>query len=174
MKNKTLRVLKWRSYRWLREISILIREFFTPREVRLMMDGYKEEEGYEDYPIDLCRPKMISENTLKKILKTESTDNKKKKSTDNNKKESLDHKMKKMNKAVAFIAKQVGDMRDVGFQVGYDFYAAGDANRKVLSVDAGVFNGSNLDNQKTAWFSGPSYLYFVGFRYLFREKRLAH
>lgn len=55
----------------------------------------------------------------------------------------------------SFIAKQVGDMRDVGFQAGYDFQNA--AGRKVLSVDAGIFNGSNLDNQKTAWFSSPGY-----------------
>ncbi len=250
MENKTLRMLKWRSYRWMREVSMLIRDFFTPREVRMMMDGYKEEKGYEDYPIDLCRPKMISENTLRKMVKPESLD--------------------KMNKAVAavvislcaasvcaqdyapkihgilrgkyeyqpemeasrfevrnarlsaegtlpmraayklevdlcdesamkmkdawvrllpwkslrltfgqqrmpfsidahrnpsaqyfanrsFIAKQVGDMRDVGFQMGYDFYTSGENKRKVVSVDAGVFNGSNLDNQKTAWFSGPSY-----------------
>lgn len=55
----------------------------------------------------------------------------------------------------SFIAKQVGDMRDVGFQVGYDFLDAD--QRKVLSVDAGVFNGSNLNNQKTAWFKSPGY-----------------
>lgn len=55
----------------------------------------------------------------------------------------------------SFIAKQVGDMRDVGFQLGYDFLNAD--NRRVLSLDAGVFNGSNLDNQKTAWFKSPGY-----------------
>ena len=54
----------------------------------------------------------------------------------------------------SFIAKQVGDMRDVGFQAGYDFEKD---SRKVLSIDAGIFNGSNLDNQKTAWFSAPAY-----------------
>ena len=55
----------------------------------------------------------------------------------------------------SFIAKQVGDMRDVGFQLGYDIT---DGNgRKVLSADAGIFNGSNLDNQKTAWFTSPAY-----------------
>lgn len=54
----------------------------------------------------------------------------------------------------SFIAKQVGDMRDVGFQAGYDFLQD---SRRVLSIDAGVFNGSNLDNQKTAWFSTPAY-----------------
>lgn len=55
----------------------------------------------------------------------------------------------------SFIAKQVGDMRDVGFQLGYDWTDA--EGRKVLTLDAGVFNGSNLDNQKTAWFTAPSY-----------------
>lgn len=55
----------------------------------------------------------------------------------------------------SFIAKQVGDVRDVGFQVGYDFLNS--AGRKVASLDAGVFNGSNLDNQKSAWFSSPAY-----------------
>lgn len=50
----------------------------------------------------------------------------------------------------SFIAKQVGDMRDVGAAVGYD--VADKHDRKLLSVDAGVYNGSNLDNQKTAWF----------------------
>ena len=30
-------------------------------------------------------------------------------------------------------------------------------NQKELSIDAGIFNGSNLDNQKNAWFSSPAY-----------------
>ncbi len=55
----------------------------------------------------------------------------------------------------SFIAKQVGDMRDVGFQAGYDVYNAED--RKVLSVNGGIFNGSNLDEQKSAWFKSPAY-----------------
>lgn len=55
----------------------------------------------------------------------------------------------------SFIAKQVGDMRDVGFQAGYDIL--GEEKRIVLSADAGVFNGSNLDNQAMAWFSAPAY-----------------
>lgn len=55
----------------------------------------------------------------------------------------------------SFIAKQVGDMRDVGAAVGYDI--PGKDSRKVLSVDAGIYNGSNLDNQKTAWFTSPAY-----------------
>ena len=55
----------------------------------------------------------------------------------------------------SFIAKQVGDMRDVGFQLGYDWL--NEEGRKVVVLDAGVFNGSNLDNQKSAWFTSPSY-----------------
>lgn len=55
----------------------------------------------------------------------------------------------------SFIAKQVGDMRDVGAAIGYDIVNAD--NRKVLSADAGIYNGSNLDNQKTAWFTSPAY-----------------
>ena len=55
----------------------------------------------------------------------------------------------------SFIAKQVGDVRDVGFQAGYDFLKKN--GRKIVSLDAGIFNGSNLDNQKTAWFSAPAY-----------------
>lgn len=55
----------------------------------------------------------------------------------------------------SFIAKQVGDMRDVGFQAGYDLSSGG--NRTMLRIDGGIFNGSNLDNQKTAWFTSPGY-----------------
>lgn len=55
----------------------------------------------------------------------------------------------------SFIAKQVGDMRDVGFQIGYDF--SNNERRKLVSLDAGIFNGSNLDNQKSAWFVSPAY-----------------
>lgn len=55
----------------------------------------------------------------------------------------------------SFIAKQVGDMRDVGAAVGYDIM--NNDNQKVLSIDAGIYNGSNLDNQKTAWFTSPAY-----------------
>lgn len=55
----------------------------------------------------------------------------------------------------SFIAKQVGNMRDVGILVGYDVF--GHRSRKILSLDAGLFNGSNLDNQKNAWFTSPGY-----------------
>lgn len=55
----------------------------------------------------------------------------------------------------SFIAKQVGDMRDVGLQVGYTFLNA--SGRTVAIADAGLFNGSNLDNQKTAWNKNVNY-----------------
>lgn len=55
----------------------------------------------------------------------------------------------------SFIAKQVGDMRDVGFQLGYDFLSS--SGKMPLTLEAGIFNGSNLDNQKDAWFTTPGY-----------------
>ena len=55
----------------------------------------------------------------------------------------------------SFIAKQVGNVRDVGFQIGYDF--TGKDGRTILSVDAGIFNGELLENQKSAWFKTPTY-----------------
>ena len=55
----------------------------------------------------------------------------------------------------SFIAKQVGNMRDVGFQIGYD--VVNKNARKLLSLDAGIFNGSNLEGQKSAWFKSPAY-----------------
>lgn len=58
----------------------------------------------------------------------------------------------------SFIAKQVGDMRDVGAAVGYSPLLTSPRGRKMeMHFDAGVYNGSNLDNQKTAWFSSPAY-----------------
>ncbi|MBQ0019445.1 MAG: porin [Bacteroidales bacterium] len=58
----------------------------------------------------------------------------------------------------SFIAKQVGDMRDVGAAVGYDPHlACTNGGQLEMHLDAGVYNGSNLDNQKTAWFSSPAY-----------------
>lgn len=55
----------------------------------------------------------------------------------------------------SFIAKQVGDMRDVGFLLGYDFLSS--SGKVPLTLEAGIFNGSNLDNQKYAWFTTPGY-----------------
>ena len=54
----------------------------------------------------------------------------------------------------SFIAKQVGDMRDVGAAVGAPLQLPRGGE---LTIDAGIYNGSNLDNQKTAWFSSPAY-----------------
>lgn len=55
----------------------------------------------------------------------------------------------------SFIAKQVGDMRDVGAQVGYTFNNA--AGRSVAVFDAGLFNGSNISGEKTAWHTDWNY-----------------
>ncbi len=55
----------------------------------------------------------------------------------------------------SFIAKQVGDMRDVGLQAEFDLLNKND--RRVLLLNGGVFNGSNLDEQKSAWFKSPAY-----------------
>ena len=204
---------------------MLIREFFTPREIRMMMYGYKEEKEYEDYPMDITSPKIISEKTLKKLiavmglclcaagvsaqdyapkihgilrgkyeyqpemeasrfevrnarlsaegslpmraaykLEVDLCDESAMKMKDAWvrmlpwKSLRLTFGQQRMPFSIdahrnpsaqyfanrSFIAKQVEDMRDVGFQIGYDFYAAGDNKRKVVSVDAGVFNGSNL------------------------------
>lgn len=58
----------------------------------------------------------------------------------------------------SFIAKQVGDMRDVGAAVGYSPLLTSSNGGKIeMHFDAGVYNGSNLDNQKTAWFTSPAY-----------------
>lgn len=238
MKDKVLRTVKWWGYRLLRELSISVREFYSPREVRMLMNGYKEEKSPEDFPIDLCRPKMVSKKTLKKMmnivllclvasemsaqesvpkihgilrgkyeyqpemdasrfevrnarlsvdgvlpqraaykLEVDLCDESSVKMKDawvrllpwrtlrltfgqQRMPFSIDAHRNPSAQYLAnrsFIAKQVGDMRDVGFQLGYDFLSSGDGNRKIISVDAGVFNGSNLDNQKTAWFAAPSY-----------------
>ncbi len=45
----------------------------------------------------------------------------------------------------SFIAKQVGNVRDVGFYAGYSFPAV------PLTIEAGAFNGSGLTNQKNYW-----------------------
>ncbi len=58
----------------------------------------------------------------------------------------------------SFIAKQVGDMRDVGAAIGYSPLLTSPRGGKTeMHFDAGIYNGSNLDNQKTAWFSSPAY-----------------
>jgi len=45
----------------------------------------------------------------------------------------------------SFIAKQVGNVRDVGLYAGYKF------NELPLQIEAGAFNGSGLTNQKDYW-----------------------
>lgn len=45
----------------------------------------------------------------------------------------------------SFIAKQVGNVRDVGFYAGYKVPSTS------LTLEAGVFNGSGLTNQKNYW-----------------------
>ena len=229
-------------------MSVLIREFFTPREIRMMMDDYTEEIGYEDYPIDFTSPKLISSKTLHRMMKKTSKavavmvlclcaaevsaqdyapkihgilrgkyeyqpEMEASRFEVRNARLSAegslpmraayklevdlcDESAMKMKDAWvrlmpwrtlrltfgqqrmpfsidahrnpsaqffanrSFIAKQVGDMRDVGFQMGFETplrnsQEGGFVPR--LIVDLGVFNGSNLDNQKTAWFSSPGY-----------------
>lgn len=46
----------------------------------------------------------------------------------------------------SFIAKQVGNVRDVGASVGYDFNVG-----IPIKLEAGLFNGSGLTNQKNFW-----------------------
>ena len=47
----------------------------------------------------------------------------------------------------SFIAKQVGNVRDVGFTAGYTFNNTG----FTIILEAGLFNGSGLTNQKDYW-----------------------
>lgn len=52
----------------------------------------------------------------------------------------------------SFIAKQVGNVRDVGATVGYTFNAG-----FPIKLEAGVFNGSGLTNQKDFWTNNINY-----------------
>ena len=52
----------------------------------------------------------------------------------------------------SFIAKQVGNVRDVGCALGYNFTAG-----IPFSVEAGLFNGSGLTNQKDFWTSNINF-----------------
>lgn len=52
----------------------------------------------------------------------------------------------------SFIAKQVGNVRDVGAAVGYTF-----PTRCPITLEGGVFNGSGLTNQKNYWTSDYNY-----------------
>lgn len=61
----------------------------------------------------------------------------------------------------SFIAKQVGNVRDVGLMMGYTWYYPTSKpplrgglegySRPVVMLDAGLYNGSGLTAQKTAW-----------------------
>lgn len=50
------------------------------------------------------------------------------------------------------IAKQVGNIRDVGAMVGYDFQAG-----IPMRIEAGLLNGSGLTNQKDYWTKGINF-----------------
>ena len=52
----------------------------------------------------------------------------------------------------SFLAKQVGNVRDVGAMVGYTF-----AGSCPVTLQAGAFNGSGLTKQKNYWTSGLNY-----------------
>lgn len=51
----------------------------------------------------------------------------------------------------SFIAKQVGDVRDVGLYAGYDI------PNTPLVIEGGLFNGSGLTNQKNYWTKGLNF-----------------
>lgn len=62
----------------------------------------------------------------------------------------------------SFIAKQVGNVRDVGATVSYTF-----GTSVPVTLEAGLFNGSGLTNQKDYWTKGVNYsakaqLFFPG------------
>ena len=52
----------------------------------------------------------------------------------------------------SFIAKQVGNVRDVGAEIGYTWNVG-----FPIIVNAGIFNGSGLTNQKDYWTKGVNY-----------------
>lgn len=52
----------------------------------------------------------------------------------------------------SFIAKQVGNVRDVGAMAAYDFHVG-----FPIRVQAGLFNGSGLTGQKDYWTKGTNF-----------------
>lgn len=52
----------------------------------------------------------------------------------------------------SFIAKQVGNVRDVGAEIGYTWHVG-----FPIILNAGVFNGSGLTHQKDYWTKGVNY-----------------
>ncbi len=56
----------------------------------------------------------------------------------------------------SFIAKQVGDVRDVGVLASYTFNNKRSA-RTIATLSAGLFNGASITSQKTAWHKDWNY-----------------
>ena len=56
----------------------------------------------------------------------------------------------------SFLAKQVGNVRDVGLMVGYETPLTSD-NRGKFSIKGGLFNGSGLTQQKNFWTKSVNY-----------------
>lgn len=54
----------------------------------------------------------------------------------------------------SFIAKQVGNVRDVGATVGWTF-----ENATPITLEGGIFNGSGLTNQKNFWTSNYNFAF---------------
>ena len=52
----------------------------------------------------------------------------------------------------SFIAKQVGNVRDVGASAGWTF-----CERMPITIEGGIFNGSGLTNQKNFWTDNYNY-----------------
>lgn len=50
----------------------------------------------------------------------------------------------------SFIAKQVGNVRDVGMMIGYTFTNK-EEQRPIVKIEGGLFNGSGLTEQKKSW-----------------------
>lgn len=56
----------------------------------------------------------------------------------------------------SFLAKQVGNVRDVGFMGSYEL-PFGESRKGKFSLRAGLFNGSGLTGQKNYWTKGVNY-----------------
>lgn len=57
----------------------------------------------------------------------------------------------------SFIAKQVGNVRDVGAKVGYQFHSSQFHSSIPIVLEAGIYNGSGLTNQKDFWTSNINF-----------------
>lgn len=63
----------------------------------------------------------------------------------------------------SFIAKQMGDVRDVGIAAGWTF-----GNSVPVTLEGGIFNGSGLTGQKDFWTSGYNFSFRI--RTMLRDK----